>query len=63
MTSTEFWEKLASCWIDIYRQEEKTQTDKTVSEYFSVADKVKGGVPSLLDAINSLMEEGNDDYI
>lgn len=39
------------------------QTDKTVSEYFSVADKVKGGVPSLLDAINSLMEEGNDDYI
>ena len=63
MTSTEFWKKLASCWIDIYRPEEKLQTDKSIDEYFAASDKVQGNVPNLLDAINNLMEEDNGDYI
>jgi len=63
MTSMEFWEKLASHWIVVYRPEEKMQTDKRVAEYFSDAYKVQGGVPNLLDAINNFMEEDDGDYI
>ena len=63
MTTEDFWKRLASCWIDIYRPEEKLQTDKSVDEYFAVADKVQSGIPNLLDAINDLMEEDDGNSI
>ncbi len=62
MTSFDFWKMLASDWAVIYGETEKMQTDNSIAEYFSVADKVHGGVPNLLDAINDLMEDEDGDY-
>ena len=63
MTSFDFWKMLASNWAVIYGATEKMQTENSIAEYFSVADKIDGSIPNILDVINNLLEDENGDFI